>query len=97
MKSPDRTSNSWKGIAAFVRSPACGCKAIASFDVLELALRILTRLKTGLAAAILVLSSHAAFAAETSPPLSADSVPIVLLVDLSCGCLLYTSPSPRDA
>mgnify|MGYP000055962722 CR=1 FL=1 len=62
---------------------------------MELALRILNKAKFGLAAALLAIGHQAAFAAIPAPPSSANSVPIVLLVDLSSGQILYQHNADR--
>ena len=63
--------------------------AIDRRKVMELALRILSTTKFGFAAAMLVLCNSAVSAASPVPPSSIEDVPIVLLVDLSSGQILF--------
>lgn len=78
-----------------MHSPERWPSAIATHSVMELALRILSRAKIGLATALLALCNPAAFAVNPAPPSDIEDVPIVLLVDLSSGQILFQRNADR--
>ena len=63
--------------------------AIDRRKVMELALRILKKTKIGLAATLLVLCNPVVSAASPARPTNVEDVPIILLVDLSSGQILF--------
>lgn len=72
-----------------MRSPVRLSTAIDPREVMEWALRTLGKTKIGLAAALFVLCNPAVYAASPAPPSSIEDVPIIMLVDLSSGQILF--------